>query len=44
MIGTAFVIGFFTAMGWFSAQKIVALTGDTIKSPVTIEQQQKEIK
>ena len=40
MIGNAFIIGFFTALGWFSAQKIIALTGDTLKSPLTIEQKE----
>ena len=39
MIANAFVIGFFTALGWISAHKIVA-TVDPIAKPVAnIEQQ-----
>ena len=38
MIGNAFIIGFFTALGWFSAQKIVAAVDTSIKPMVQIEQ------
>jgi hypothetical protein len=39
MIGNALVIGFFTAIGWFGAQKLMTATFD-VKTPAQVEQQQ----
>jgi len=39
MIGNALVIGFFTAIGWFSAQRLMTTTFDA-KTPTQIEQKQ----
>jgi hypothetical protein len=39
MIGNALVIGFFTAIGWFSAQKLMNATID-LKIPTQIEQKE----
>lgn len=35
MAANAFVLGFFTAMGWFSAHKVLA-TLDHTEKPITI--------
>lgn len=40
MIGNAFVIGFFTALGWISAHKLTATTMEIV-SPPQIEQKEK---
>jgi hypothetical protein len=40
MAATAFVIGFFTALGWWTANKAVA----TVESPPAIIKQNKEEK
>ena len=39
MIGNALVIGFFTAIGWFSAQKLMTSSFD-VKATTQIEQKQ----
>lgn len=43
MIANALIIGFFTAIGWFSAQKLMTAVVDT-KPPTEIEQNNKEKK
>ena len=40
MAATAFVIGFFTAMGWWSANRIIATAVES--PPAIIKQQQQE--
>lgn len=40
MISHAFIIGFFTAMGWFSAQKVFVMANDSAKVPMTIEKKE----
>jgi TRAP-type C4-dicarboxylate transport system permease small subunit len=40
MIGNALVIGFFTAIGWFSAQKLMIAIDH--KAPTKIEEKNKE--
>lgn len=40
MAGSAFLVGFFTALGWFSAQKLVTTVDTTIKPVVQLEQKQ----
>ena len=37
MIGSALVVGFFTAIGWFSAQKLMTNVTEP-KPPIQIEQ------
>ena len=39
MISNAFIIGFFTALGWFSAQKLVTTVDPSAKPIVQTEQQ-----
>jgi hypothetical protein len=43
MIGNALVIGFFTAIGWFSAQRLMDIAIDS-KIPTQVEQKNKETK
>ena len=43
MIANALILGFFTAIGWFSAQKLMTNVIDQ-KPPVQIEQNNKEKK
>jgi len=44
MIETAFVIGFFTALGWWSAGKLTSAIDKQPPQPPVIIQQQKEVK
>ena len=39
MIANALILGFFTAIGWFSAQKLMTAVVDT-KPPTQIEQKE----
>jgi hypothetical protein len=39
MAGTAFVVGFFTALGWWSANKLIEKTAGELSNPPVIHQQ-----
>ena len=42
MIETAFILGFFTAMGWWSAGKVTKQVDKLIDPPAIVEKQEKQ--